>query len=73
MFMAHKLVAKIVSLISVLCHAHRLASASYYTAADLYNMVNETAKALSCIMEVFYSFTVAIDFMHQTIIKTKGP
>jgi len=35
--------------------------------------VYEIAKALSCIMEVFYSFTVAIDFTHQTTIKTKGP
>jgi len=35
-------------LVSVHCHAHRFASVSYYTAADLYNMLYETAKALSC-------------------------
>jgi len=38
--------AKIVSLVSVHCHGHRLASASYYTVADLYSTVYETAKAL---------------------------
>jgi len=46
--MAQKLEAKILSLVSVHCHAHRLASASYYTAADFYSMVYATAKALSC-------------------------
>jgi len=45
-FLAQKLEAKIVSLVSVHCHEHRLASASYNTAADLYSMVYETAKAL---------------------------
>ena len=39
---------KIVSLLPVHGHAHRFASASYYTAADLYSMLYETAKALSC-------------------------
>jgi len=28
------------------CHAHRLASASYYTTADLCSIMYETAKAL---------------------------
>jgi len=58
-FLAQKLEAKIVSMVSVYCHAHRLASACYYTAADLYSTVYETAKAFA-IMEVFYCFTVAI-------------
>jgi len=31
--------AAIVSLVSVRCHGHRLASASYYLAVDLYSMV----------------------------------
>jgi len=44
-FLAQKLEAKIVSLVSVHCHAHRLVSACYYPAADLYSMVYETAKA----------------------------
>jgi len=47
-FLAQKLEARIVSLASVHCHAHRFASASYNTAADLYNMVYETAKTLQC-------------------------
>ena len=47
-FLAQKLEAKIVSLVSVHCHAHRCASACYYTAADLYSMVYEAAKALYC-------------------------
>jgi len=45
-FQAKKLGAKIVSLVFGHCHVHRLASASYYTAADLYNMVYETGKTL---------------------------
>jgi len=60
--MAQKLEAKIVSLVSVHCHAHRLSSAYNYTAAELYSKVYKIAKALSCIKEVFYCFTVAIDF-----------
>jgi len=44
-FLAQKLEAKIVSLVSVHCHAHRLVSACYYPAADLYSMVYGTAKA----------------------------
>ena len=47
-FLAQKLEAKTVSLVSVHCHAHRRASASYCTAAYLYSMVYATAKALSC-------------------------
>jgi len=46
------------------CRGHRLASASYYTAADLYNTVYKTAKTLckenTAFMEVFYCLTVAI-------------
>jgi len=45
-FLAQNLEAKIVSMVSVQCHAHRLASACYFPAAYLYNMVYETAKAL---------------------------
>jgi len=45
-FLAQKLEAKIVSLVSVHSHAHRFASTSCYTAVDLYSMVYETAKAL---------------------------
>jgi len=70
--MAQKLEAKIVSLVYVHCHSHSFASASYSIAADFYSMVHEIAKALSCIMEVLYCFTFAIDFMHQTTVKTKG-
>jgi len=44
-FLAQKLEAKIVNLLTVHCHAHRLALASYYTAADLYCMIYETAEA----------------------------
>jgi len=47
-FLGRKLEAKIVNFVSVHCHAHSLASVSYYTAADLYSMVYETAKALYC-------------------------
>jgi len=60
-FLAQKLEAKIASLVFVHCHAHRLASASCYTAADLYSKVCETAKGLSCNNGMFYCFTVAID------------
>jgi len=45
-FLEQKLEAKIVSLVSVQCHAHGFVLASYYTAADLYSLVYETAKAL---------------------------
>jgi len=45
-FLAQKLEAKIVNLVSVHGHAHRFVSASDYTAADFCNMVYETAKAL---------------------------
>jgi len=38
--------AKIVGMMSVHCHAHRLAPACYLPAADLYSMVHDTAKAL---------------------------
>jgi len=45
-FLPQKLEAKIVSLVSVHFHAHRLALAFYYAAADLHSMVYETAKAI---------------------------
>jgi len=45
-FLGVKMTPKIVNLVYVHCHAHRLASACYYTAADLYSMVHETVKAL---------------------------
>jgi len=45
-FVAQSLEAKIESMVSVHCHAHRLPLASHYTAADLYSVVYETAKAL---------------------------
>jgi len=44
-FLAQKLEAKFVGMVSVHCHAYRLASVSYYAATDLYNMVYENAKA----------------------------
>jgi len=47
-FLSQKLKAGIVSMVSVHCCAHRLASACCYTAADLYSMVYETAKVLYC-------------------------
>ena len=43
-FLVQKLEAKIVRIVSMHCHAHRLASASYYIATELYSMVYETAK-----------------------------
>jgi len=45
-FLAQNLEAKLVSMASVHCHAHRLASACYFLDVDLYSMVYETAKAL---------------------------
>jgi len=54
-FVGRKLEAKIISRLYVHCHAHRLDSACYYTAADLYSMVYETAKALS--MQLWKCFT----------------
>jgi len=67
--------AKFVSLVTVHCHAHHLASACYYTAADLYSMVYETAKTLS--HAVWKCFAVsplrsACLAMHQTTMKIKG-
>jgi len=46
--LSQKYEAKLANMLSVHSHAHRLASASYYTAAELYNMVCETAKAFQC-------------------------
>ena len=54
-FLAQKLEAKIVSLVSVHCHAHRF-GLNYYTAADLYSMVYETAKALTQLWKCFTVF-----------------
>jgi len=45
-FLAQKLEAKIIIMVYVLCHAHRLASACYSTAIDWYSMVYATAEAL---------------------------
>jgi len=45
-FLAQNSEMKIVSMVSVHCHEHRLASACHFPAADLYSMVNETAKAI---------------------------
>ena len=42
------------------CHAHRCASASYNTAADLYSMVYELRQHFKAIMEVLYCFAAAI-------------
>ena len=47
-FLAQKLEAEIVtynfvSMVSMHCHAHPFASTSYYTTADLYTMLYETA------------------------------
>jgi len=58
-FLAQKLEAKSVSLVTVYCHPHRPALASYYTAAELYNIVRmELQKYFNAIMEV--CFDVAI-------------
>jgi len=74
-FLVQKLKAKIVSLVSVHCHAHRLASASYNTAADLYSMVCETAKHCNTIMTECFTVSPLPSpclAMHETIIKTQG-
>jgi len=55
-----QLEAKITRMVSVHCNAYRLTSTCYYTAAELYSMVYETAKHFNAIMEVYYCFTVAI-------------
>ena len=60
-FLAQKLEAKIVRMVSVHYHVHRLVSACYYAAADLYSLVYELRKHFHAIMEVFYCFPVAID------------
>jgi len=77
--LAQKLEAEIIRMASLRCHAHRLASACCYTAADLYSTEDETAKALS--MHLWKSFIVsrlrsACLAMHQTtklqrVFKTK--
>ena len=59
-FLAQKLEGNMVSMVSVHCHVHRLASASHYTSVGLFSMVYETAKALSCNYGSVYCFTVAI-------------
>jgi len=75
-FVTQKLEAKIVGMVPVHCHAYRLASACYYTAADLYSMVYETA-CKSTLMQLWKCFTVsplrsACLAMHQTTMKRKG-
>jgi len=40
--------AKTVSMVSMHCQAHRLASACYYTAADLCSTLYEITKAIFC-------------------------
>jgi len=72
--LAQKLDAKIASLVSLHCHAHRFASATYYTAANLYSMVYATAKEF--LMQLWRCFTVsplrsACLAMHQTTMTTK--
>ena len=63
-FLAQTSEAKIVSLISVHSHAHHFASASYYTATDLYSVVYETAKALLMqLWKCLTCFTVAIGLL----------
>ena len=62
------------------CRGHRLASASYYNAADFYSAVYKTATTLCkkniAIIEVFYCFTVAIglpgDASYRHVLSTSG-
>ena len=62
------------------CRGHRLASASYYNAADLYSTVYKTAKTLCkkniATIEVFHCFTVAIglpgDASYRHVLSTSG-
>ena len=62
--LSQKLEAKIIRMVSLHCHAHRLASPCCCTAADLYSMVDATAKALlNALMKVFYCFTVAVGLL----------
>jgi len=70
-FLAQKVEAKIVSLVSVHSHAHRFTSVYYYTAVDLYRNCEST------LMQLWMCFTVwpfrpACLAMHQTTMKTKG-
>jgi len=51
---------KIVRMASVDCHAHRLASASYYTAQICVVQCTKLRNHFHAIVEVFYYFTVAI-------------
>ena len=74
-FLAQKLEAKIVSSVTVHCHAHRLALDSYYTAAHLYSMVYETAKAFYCnygSVLLFWRCDRLSLAMHQTEDKTSA-
>ena len=58
-FVAQKLEAKIESLVTVHCHAHRLALASCYTAADLYSIVRtKLQKHFNAFMEVFFDVAI---------------
>ena len=70
--LAQKLEAEIVRMVYVHCHAHRLASASFCTAANLYSV----RKCESTLMQLWKCSTVlplrsACLAMHQTTMKTK--
>jgi len=69
-FLAQKLEAKIVSWVTVHCHAHRLVLASYYTAAEL--CVRNCKNILMQIWKCFLTLRLAGLAMHQTTMKTKG-
>jgi len=59
--LAQKSDAKIVSLESVHCHAHRLASVSYYRRLVQWVWGTKLRKHFNAIMEMFCCFTVTID------------
>jgi len=73
-FLAQNLEAKIVSMVSVHCHGHCLASACYFPDADLYSMVYETESAITQLWKCFTVFPLrsACLAMYQTTMKTKG-
>ena len=59
-FLAQMVEAKIASMVSVRCHAQRLASACYFPAADLYSRCLKLRKHFNATVKVLYCFTVAI-------------
>jgi len=70
--LAQKLEAEILRMVSVRCHAHRLASACCYTAAYLYSV----RKCESTLKQLWKFFTVSplrstCVALHQTTMKTK--